>query len=146
MSREIKKRPRLCPCGRVTASGKRARYKKCCGALHKGLAPPSPEALMRSRFTAFALGLTDYLLSSVHRTGPLWRDDTDPWRAELDDYCRQTSFRNLEITHTAESDDDGFAEVAYQYEMETAGRSAVQTAHSRFKKQDGRWAWYDDVD
>ena len=47
--------PLPCPCGRA------AGYAECCGALHaaftagQGLAAPTPEALMRSRYAAFVL-------------------------------------------------------------------------------------------
>ena len=53
-----------CPCG----SGQS--YSACCGAWHSGLAEgvyaPTPEALMRSRYSAYVLGLIDYLLATWH--------------------------------------------------------------------------------
>lgn len=54
-----------CPCG----SG--AGYAACCGRYHAGpLAgqAPTPEALMRSRYSAFVLDLRDYLLATWHAT------------------------------------------------------------------------------
>ena len=41
-------------------------YAHCCQPLHQGRPAPSPEALMRSRFSAFALGNTDYISRSWH--------------------------------------------------------------------------------
>ena len=41
-------------------------YDACCGPIHDGAPAPTAEALMRSRFSAFALGLTPYLLTSWH--------------------------------------------------------------------------------
>ncbi|MEO8855681.1 MAG: YchJ family metal-binding protein, partial [Burkholderiaceae bacterium] len=53
-----------CPCD----SG--ARYIDCCGPWHSGLSEgvhaPTPEALMRSRYSAYGLGLVDYLLDTWH--------------------------------------------------------------------------------
>ncbi|MCH8542507.1 MAG: SEC-C domain-containing protein [Alcanivorax sp.] len=46
-------------------------YSSCCAPLHGGAPAASPEALMRSRYSAFALGNTDYLLTS-------WHPDTRP--------------------------------------------------------------------
>jgi len=52
--------PNLCPC----ESGKP--YNACCEPYHLGLAAPTAEALMRSRYTAFVLGLEEYLLQTWH--------------------------------------------------------------------------------
>ncbi|MBK0420994.1 SEC-C domain-containing protein [Leucobacter sp. CSA2] len=60
-----------CPCGRGV------RYAECCGPLHAGVQAPTAERLMRSRFSAFSLGLGDYLFAS-------WARATRPDRAELD--------------------------------------------------------------
>ena len=50
-----------CPC----SSG--ATYDTCCGPLHAGQkAAATAEQLMRSRYSAFALGLTDYLVETWH--------------------------------------------------------------------------------
>jgi SEC-C motif-containing protein len=43
-----------CPCGS-------ADYEQCCGRYHAGAPPPSNEALMRSRYSAFALQKWGYL-------------------------------------------------------------------------------------
>ena len=50
-------------------------YADCCGPWHKGedqgSFAPTPEALMRSRYSAYVLGLIDYLLATWHpSTGP----------------------------------------------------------------------------
>lgn len=51
--------PLECPCGTGVP------YQQCCQPLHKGAAALSPERLMRSRYSAYALGLIDYLVSST---------------------------------------------------------------------------------
>lgn len=46
----------VCPCG------SNSEYAQCCEPFHKILqAAPTPEALMRSRYAAFALGEAEYL-------------------------------------------------------------------------------------
>src|SRR4051794_32459438 len=53
--------PRDCPCH----SG--LRYGACCGPFHEGAeAAATPEALMRSRYAAFSLGLGAYLVRTLH--------------------------------------------------------------------------------
>jgi SEC-C motif domain protein len=58
----------ICPCG----SGQPLAL--CCGRYHAGTLPPSAEALMRSRYSAYALGLVDYLVRS---TLPAQQDSLD---------------------------------------------------------------------
>jgi len=80
-----------CPCD----SGKT--YADCCGPWHAGLVQgvhaPTPEALMRSRYSAYGLGLIDYLLATWHPStrpaswscrrsnGSGWKCDTPRLRA-----------------------------------------------------------------
>jgi SEC-C motif-containing protein len=56
-----KRRPaRPCPCGSGRA------YAECCRPAHQGQAPSTAEALMRSRYSAYALDDTGYVLRSWH--------------------------------------------------------------------------------
>ena len=54
--------PKRCPCGSGLS------FDACCRPYHQGERPPSPEALMRSRYSAFALSQRDYLLATWHAT------------------------------------------------------------------------------
>jgi SEC-C motif-containing protein len=49
-----------CPCGLP------AGYDECCGRYHRGAAAPTPELLMRSRYSAFTRGDGAYLLRTWH--------------------------------------------------------------------------------
>jgi len=55
-----------CPCGSGTS------YAECCRPLHQGVRQAAtPEELMRSRYSAYALGLADYVFRTWHpRTRP----------------------------------------------------------------------------
>jgi SEC-C motif-containing protein len=59
-----------CPCGSPHP------YDACCQPLHQGAAAASAEALMRSRYSAYVLGLEDYLLAT-------WHADTRPAALDL---------------------------------------------------------------
>ena len=61
-----------CLCG----SGKSA--ESCCHAYHAGATAPTAEALMRSRYVAYALGLEPYLLET-------WHMSTRPAELKLDE-------------------------------------------------------------
>lgn len=74
----------LCPCQMQQPEPKS--YKDCCEPLHlgrdSGIAAAEPEQLMRSRFSAFVLGLTDYLSKSWHastRPADLSLSPDDQW-------------------------------------------------------------------
>ena len=52
---------KLCPCDSIVS------YKLCCGRYHKGnIKAPTAEALMRSRYTAYAMGKAQYLYKTWH--------------------------------------------------------------------------------
>jgi len=89
---------------------------------------------MRSRFSAFALGLTDYLLLS-------WHPSTRPSSLELDD---GTVWRRLQIVDTADggaADAEGVVEFRASYR----GPDGAGLLHerSRFTRVDGRWVYLD---
>lgn len=112
---------RACPCGSGTA------YADCCGPYHQGAPAPSPEALMRSRYSAFALDLRDYLLSSWHastRPASLAADDTTHWV-------------RLEILGSQAAGDQG--RVHFRATFREGRRWAVLEEESRFLREAGRW-------
>jgi SEC-C motif-containing protein len=120
---------RACPCG----SGHP--YRGCCRPLHEGRPAPTAEALMRSRFSAFALGNAGYLLTS-------WHCDTRPKRLELDD---TVTWRRLQIVDTESGgpdDDTGVVEFRAQYVQE--GGRHILHERSRFTRtRDGAWRYVD---
>jgi hypothetical protein len=59
-----------CPCG------SRLLYKQCCQPYHdKKALPPTPEALMRSRYSAYSLNIVDYIVETTHPENPLLKKD-----------------------------------------------------------------------
>ncbi len=54
----------ICPCQQLQKNPKD--YAQCCQPYHIGKAASNSEKLMRSRYSAFALGLTDYVKKSWH--------------------------------------------------------------------------------
>lgn len=117
-----------CPCG----SG--LPYEECCAPLHRGEAATTALALMRSRFSAFALGLEQYLLDS-------WDPSTRPGTVDLDD---EVEWRRLQIVDTSlggPSDDAGVVE--FRASFRENGRSGLLEERSRFARAGGRWVYVD---
>lgn len=54
----------ICPCQRQ--QGQPKLYSQCCKPLHDGAPATSAKQLMASRFSAFVLGLTEYLIATWH--------------------------------------------------------------------------------
>lgn len=116
-------------------------YGECCAIWHQGLQAspkyhaPTPEALMRSRYSAYVLKLGDYLLST-------WHGETSP--GEID--FPPTKWLGLEIKHSAISGDVGVVEFVARY-RDSTGRAGRLHETSRFVRQGSdqaaRWLYID---
>ena len=108
---------RACPCGSTSYDG-------CCGPLHRGEArATTAEQLMRSRFSAYAVGDTDYLWRTWHpRTRPA---DVEP--------ATDIHWTRLEIIEAAE--------VVVEFRAHYEGPAGARVLHerSRFAERAGRW-------
>jgi len=123
-----------CPCG----SG--AKYKKCCRILHQGTYAPTVEALMRSRYTAYALNIPDYIMDTTHPDSPHFRNTRDEWRRELETFSLTTRFAGLKIL-SVEPDTVTFR--AILFELTALQREISFTERSLFRQMNGRWLYVD---
>ena len=117
-----------CPCG----SGRTV--EACCGQYHAGAAAPDAERLMRSRYSAFVLGLEDYLLKT-------WHPDTRPGGLELDAPPRPQWLGLTVKSHTPIDDDHATVEFVARYKLN--GRAFKLHETSRFERVAGRWLYVD---
>lgn len=118
-----------CPCG----SGKK--YKKCCRLLHSGVPATSPEALMRSRYAAYALDRPDYIMHTTHPDSPHFSADEATWLHEIEDFSRGTQFVKLQILNV-----EGDA-VTFRATLFVGNRDVSFTERSLFKLHDGKWKY-----
>jgi SEC-C motif-containing protein len=109
-----------CPC----LSG--LTYDECCGKFHAGAAAPTAEALMRSRFSAFASGNSEYLLET-------WHPSTRPADLELDTDLR---WYGLDILATSKG---GPLDSSGTVEFEAFYRGGSQRENSSFIREQSRW-------
>jgi len=123
-----------CPCG----SGKD--YESCCGPLISGaMKAPSPEALMRSRYTAFAQQVMPYLEETLH---PGQRHDYDADGSAK--WARESEWQKLEIVNVStdpENANRGSVEFKAHYKMNGAAR--VHHELAEFRKTSGTWYFFD---
>lgn len=122
--------PAQCPCG------SKAHYEMCCGMYHNnpGTAPTA-EALMRSRYSAFALQKFDY----ISMTQKL-ESDPDQNPEDISDSNGRTQWTSLEILDTVDGgpkDKTGMVEFAAHFkEGSNTGRLSER---SLFEKVNGEW-------
>jgi SEC-C motif-containing protein len=124
--------PAECPCG----SG--AAYAACCRPLHAGQArAATAEQLMRSRFSAFAVGNADYLLRS-------WHSSTRPPRLDLDPGLRWTRLEILGSSGGGPFHSEGTVEfTAYSRRRRGDGDGGEEAMHenSSFVRESGAWVY-----
>jgi SEC-C motif-containing protein len=117
-----------CPCG----SGRP--LADCCGRFHIGERAPDAESLMRSRYSAYVLGLEDYLRAT-------WHPATCPVALGLDAVPRP---QWLGLTVKAYTPlDETHATVGFVARYKLNGRAFKLHETSRFERVDGRWLYVD---
>ncbi|QUX24924.1 MULTISPECIES: YchJ family protein [Nocardiopsis] len=117
-----------CPCGG-------GEYGSCCGPAHRGdRAAATAEALMRSRYSAFAVGDRAYL----ERT---WHPETRPARVEAGPGTEWTGLEILETNGGTPFHTDGT--VRFRARYREGGRAGEMVEHSRFTRLDGAWVYVD---
>jgi SEC-C motif-containing protein len=137
--RVARSRDLACPCrARETTP---ARYMDCCGRWHAGLLrgehAPTPEALMRSRYSAYALaqGRGTPLPSLLEYLMKTWHPSTAPGELELD----PMNWVGLEVLHREASGDTAVVDfVAHQ---KVNGRAGKLHEVSRFVREAGVWLY-----
>ncbi|MGH8956596.1 MAG: YchJ family protein [Microbacterium sp.] len=117
-----------CPCGSGDLFG------GCCGPLLGGAAAPTAERLMRSRFTAFAIGDAAYLRAS-------WHPSTRPTDLDLD---LDVVWRRLVIIDRVDGgpfDREGVVEFEAFWRQD-AERGSLRE-RSRFVREERSWLYLD---
>lgn len=111
-------------------------YADCCGLYHShSKTPATAEALMRSRFTAYAMHNEQYLRET-------WVADKRP--DTIDFSNEQAQWTRLEVVSVKKGgikDSKGLVEFKAYYLQD--GNEHVMNELSRFKKDTGKWLYLD---
>jgi SEC-C motif-containing protein len=91
---------------------------------------------MRSRYSAFALGLEHYLLST-------WHPSARPSSVDLDDDTRWVRLDIEEVRLGGPADSDGVVRFTAIYRDAEGGHRLTET--SRFVRERGNWYYVDGV-
>lgn len=131
-----------CPCGSSSV------YQECCGALHTGAVLPStPEALMRSRYSAFVTGHIDYLKETLR---PDCRHDFD--HDQTRQWAESSHWEGLSVlsltydppSADADTADEGYVEFIARFKTE-AGEACLHHETGHFAKHEGCWYYVDGI-
>ena len=122
-----------CPCG------SKLLFHKCCKLYHDGRLPDSAEKLMRSRFSAYAVGNADYIIDTTHPANPGYTTERATWKEDIGRFCTLTQFIALEVLATADgaTPDESFVE--FRATLTQLGKDASFTERSKFLRVDGKW-------
>ncbi len=93
---------------------------------------------MRSRYSAYALGLIDYIIQTTYDEPK----DNAARRREIEQFSKNTEFSGLKIVHFSEDDEEAYVTfIAY---LKSDQNDVSFTERSRFIYKD-RWYYVDGV-
>lgn len=117
-----------CPCG------SKHPYADCCERYHSHQAwPQTAEQLMRSRYSAYALRLTDYLLDT-------WEKSTRPGRFDIEDDLTWIKLRVLKTRKGAQSDKEGWVWFKADF-MAHEEKGSLREKSYFLRDENGHWQY-----
>jgi SEC-C motif domain protein len=122
-----------CPCGTGRS------FAECCGPYLAGAPAPTAEALMRSRYTAYARREVDYIIATHE---PATRAEVD--RETTDQWARESEWLGLTVLATeagGPNDERGMVEFVARYRAQ--GHDLTHRERSTFARIEGRWYFVD---
>lgn len=109
-------------------------FQDCCEPYIKGITnAPTAEKLMRSRYSAFAIGAADYLVNTTHISKRKYHNKRD-----ILAWSKANKWLKLEVLASTETT------VTFKaYYLEENLKAQVHYEHSSFKFENGKWFYVD---
>ena len=134
----------LCPCSITEAESKTNKaglsYADCCEPYITGIKnAPTAEALMRSRYSAYAVHAVDYIIKTCLDEGKNKIDFN-----QTKDWSEKSNWLGLKIISVEKggiTDREGLVEFEAVYERD--GLRDTHHEKARFKKNDDKWFYQD---
>jgi len=150
-----KKSKNKCPCG---GGDEKLSYEDCCKKYHKGKEyPDDPVTLMRSRFSAYAQGEVDYIVSTTHPDNPAIEGSkldsgkvVSTFKQDVKATCKKVRFLKLDVQSSEDGADEREAFVTFQAIIQVTGQKGFRQNNfdketmlekSRFLKSEGSDKW-----
>lgn len=142
-----------CPCGhKDPLTHKVYFYTACCQKLHsQNKTAKNALELMRSRYSAYCLGLASYIIDTTDPTSPLHNDNRDEWLLEIEYFCKSNQFLGLKILSTQLKHEKRqtveFEAKIIQFAKDPFSAAPAQSTslmheNSLFLKKDGLWYYH----
>lgn len=120
-----------CPCGSNKA------YSVCCGVFISGQkVAPTPEALMRSRYTAYTKANVDYIEKTMR--GPAMKHFD---KKEAAAWAKEAHWLGLQVLGSTQKDKSGTVEFIASYSV--AGQNQSMRELSQFELDNEQWYYVD---
>ncbi len=91
---------------------------------------------MKSRYSAYAAGVSDYIIKTTHPDNPDFTEDTKAWKASIETFSRTTRFVSLEIVAFEEGEREAFVTFVAHF------ADGVLRERSTFRKVGARWLYH----
>jgi SEC-C motif-containing protein len=126
----------ICPCGSLK------KYKKCCKPFHDKITfPKTALELMKSRFSAFAVLIADYIIFTTHENNSDYISDLKSWNQDIMNFSKNTRFERLEILDFIEGEVESFVTFKATLFQDNTDISFIEK--SRFLKVEDKWLYID---
>lgn len=123
----------LCPCH------SKKPYEKCCKPIHDGQPASNALLLMRSRYSAYAKKLADYIIKTTHPENPSYQKNQTTWKEGILIFSSQTHFKDLQIHEFIDGEKEAY--VTFTAHLEQNGQDVSFTEKSYFKKVNDQWLY-----
>ena len=125
-----------CPCGSFK------KYKKCCKPFHDKISfPKIALELMESRFSAFAVCNSEYIIFTTHENNSDFTFDLNSWNKDILNFSKNTRFEKLEILEFIDGEVESFVTFKATLFQDNTDISFIEK--SRFLKTEGIWKYVD---
>ncbi len=123
----------LCPCGSQN------KYKKCCKIFHDGKNPKNALELMKSRYSAYAVGNSKYIMDTTDINNKEYNSHRISWEQNIQNFMKDSDFKSLEIIEFI----DGMIEayVTFKANIDINKNDSSFCEKSKFVKQNDKWLY-----
>lgn len=91
--------------------------------------------LMRSRYSAYALGLVEYIISTTHPNNPDASIALSDWQKAIHNFAETTFFKGLKIVEFIDGEKEAFVT------FEATLSEGIMNEKSCFLKVEGKWLY-----
>lgn len=124
----------LCPCG------SKLKYKKCCKIYHIGTSASNALYLMKSRYSAFVVGDSKYIIKTTHNDNVDFTNDKESWTKSILEFSNNSDFKRLEIKEFIDGESEAY--VTFKAIIFQNLNDVSFTEKSKFIKVNNCWLYH----